>query len=169
MPAPLSMRSLSSQVGTHTGKIINIPASSVGVSDRATCIPHPADSASFQWSASEHGPCLNWVRNRVRCDARHFLKQCPLDPLPRPVAAVTAEDTTAPCGPAPVLSVMPAEPVAAAARDFSSLFMGGTHDMQLSDATAVLSVTAVTPSTGHHCRSCSLLQAAAAPSKTDVG
>jgi hypothetical protein len=74
-----------------------------------------------------------------------------LDPLPRPVGAVTAEDTSTPpdFAPTAVLTVTPttpAEPVAKAARDFSSLFMGGPKEFTLDHGiAAVLSVTAVAP------------------------
>jgi hypothetical protein len=114
-------------------------------------ISRTAPPADTRWSASEHGPCLNWVRNRDGCDGRHHLRQCPLDPLPRPVGAVTTEDTPAPpdFAPAAVLTAVPtapAEPVAKAARDFSSLFMGGPKEISLDHGiAAVLNVTAVAP------------------------
>jgi hypothetical protein len=106
---------------------------------------NPADSRSYMWNPAEHSPCLNWIRGRDGCNGRHFLPQCP---LPRLAGAVTltAEDTPAPpeLAPAAILTAVPAEPVAAAARNFSSLFMGGPCEIDRHGSISVLSVLAVT-------------------------
>ena len=107
---------------------------------------NPTDARTYMWNPAEHSPCLNWIRGRDGCNGRHFLPQCP---LPRLAGAVTltAEDTPAPTefAPAAVLTAVPAEPIAAAARDFSSLFMGGPKEILHNHGiTSVLSVVAVT-------------------------
>ena len=65
------------------------------------------------WSATDHRPCLNWVRAREGCDGRHHLRDCP---LPRPVGVVGQElDLELLSEPEPAPAPAPAPSLSAAA------------------------------------------------------
>ena len=107
----------------------------------AAANPHAALAAGFDprtttpmpkprppWSARDHPPCFNWVRQRDGCDGRHHLRDCP---LPRPTLAVEhalADELPQPA-PTPVLS--------AAACDFRRLYEGNQQlDLDLAHGPA---------------------------------
>ena len=94
------------------------------------------------WSARDHPPCFNWVRERDGCNGRHHLRDCP---LPRPSLAV--EVALADELPQPV-------PALTAAQDFARLYEGGQQlDLDL-DRDPVPVLSAAVTKQGAICSAC---------------